>query len=416
MRNDPLLIQFGALEMQKKEKDRYNDISYTLRCIAKLIVKFKSVSGKEDVFGKDLIVPENFENIVKAVKNLSDFKCPRKIAKPHRILKLGYSLRTLAEIATLKYIKENADTKVIEFQKFMYLYEGEYSIYANNARAVYRKRKAYIPEELPEEEDVKAVRSYWINEILRICRKVKKNGIGRDDYRQLSKTTLVRLITFNARRGGEPSKLKLADWEGVKDDRWKRRTDIEQLNDPVEKTLAGRLKLCYVKGKKKKDNSNSLMPILFTSETVEAIDSLVQYRSEVGIADTNQYLFARGEGENYLVGWYTLQAISKQIVLKRPKLITPTRTRKWLATMMQLLDMTDAELTWLTNHTGHSKNVHFAWYRKEDATIELTKVAKVLSAIDEGEDIANKKIDGLMCADNEKGCCIFLYLRICDLS
>ena len=143
VRNDTLLIQFGILEIQKREKDRYNDIS----------------------------------------------------------------------------LKENADTKVTECQTFMYLYEGEYSIYANNARAVYRKRKAYVPEELPEEEDVKAVRSYCINEILRICRKVKENGMGKDDYRQLSKTTLVRLITFNARRGGEPSKLKLADWEGVKDDR-----------------------------------------------------------------------------------------------------------------------------------------------------------------------------------------------------
>ena len=80
--------------------------------------------------------------------------------------------------------------------------------------------------------------------------------------------------------------------------------------------------------------------------------------------------------------------------------------------MMQLLDMTDAELTWLTNHMGHSKNVHFAWYRREDTTIELTKVAKVLSAIDEGEDIANKKIDALICADNEEGCYILLYYCI----
>ena len=176
----------------------------------------------------------------------------------------------------------------------MYLYAGEYSIYANNARAVYRKRKAYIPEELPEEEDVKAVRSYCITEISRICRKVKKNGMGKDDYRQFSKTTLVRVITFNVRRGGELSKLKLAYWEGVKNDRWKLRSNIEQLNDPVEKTLAARLKLCYVEGKKQKDKSNSLVTILFTSETMEAIDSFVQHRSEVGRADTNEYLFARG--------------------------------------------------------------------------------------------------------------------------
>ena len=106
----------------------------------------------------------------------------------------------------------------------------------------------------------------------------------------------------------------------------------------------------------------------------------------------------------------------QNIVLKKPIPITSTRTRKWLATMMQLLDITDVELTWLTDHMGHSKNVHLAWYRKEDATIELTKVAKVLPAIDEGEDIAKKKIDGLVCADNEKGCYILLYLCICDLS
>ena len=214
VRNDPLLIQFGTLEMQKREKDRYNDISYTLRCIAKLIMEFKSVSGKEDVFGKDLILPENFENIVRAIKSLSDYQGARKIAKPHRILKLGFSLRTLAEIATLKYIKENADTKVTECQKFMYLYEGEYSIYGNNARTVYRNRQSYTSGELATKEDVIAVRSYCINEILKICRTVKTNSMGKDDYRQISITTLVRHITFNARRGGEPSKLKLADWEG----------------------------------------------------------------------------------------------------------------------------------------------------------------------------------------------------------
>ena len=69
---------------------------------------------------------------------------------------------------------------------------------------------------------------------------------------------------------------------------------VLSINDPVEKILAARLKLCYVEGKKKKDNSNSLVPILFTSETVEAIDSLVQHRSEVGIADTNEYCQRRG--------------------------------------------------------------------------------------------------------------------------
>jgi len=57
--------------------------------------------------------------------------------------------------------------------------------------------------------------------------------------------------------------------------------------------------------------------------------------------------------------------------------------------------MSDGELTWVTNHMGHSKNTHFAWYRKESSTIELTKMARVLSAVDKGKSIKNKKIDNL---------------------
>lgn len=79
--------------------------------------------------------------------------------------------------------------------------------------------------------------------------------------------------------------------------------------------------------------------------------------------------------------------------LNKPKLITPTRTRKYLATILQLLDMNDAELTWLINHFGHTKDVHRQWYRQDDSTIELTKVARVLCAVDKEESVKNKKID-----------------------
>ena len=135
-------------------------------------MEFKSVSGKEDVFGKNLIVPDNFENIAKAVKNLSNYKGPRKITKLHRILMLGFSLKAFAEIATLKYIKENADTKVTECQKFMYLSVREnilsmpimLALFTEKGKLMYqrncRKKKRFV----------KAVRSYCINESLRICR------------------------------------------------------------------------------------------------------------------------------------------------------------------------------------------------------------------------------------------------------
>ena len=57
------------------------------------------------------------------------------------------------------------------------LYQKEYSIYAKKGKVVYNKRKAYIPEELPEKEDMKKVPRYCIQEALRLCELIKKEGL-----------------------------------------------------------------------------------------------------------------------------------------------------------------------------------------------------------------------------------------------
>lgn len=146
-----------------------------------------------------------------------------------------------------------------------------------------------------------------------------------------------------------------------------------------------------------------MVPVIFTEETVSAIKLLVRCRSSTYIDKSNNFLFACGLGKNRLRGWDTIQGITKNIQLINPKLLTPTRTRKYLSTILQLLDMTESELTWVTNHLGHTKDIHKGWYRQEDSTIELTKIAKVLVAIDNGDsrDVQNKKIDTLIAGVND---------------
>ena len=109
---------------------------------------------------------------------------------------------------------------------------------------------------------------------------------------------------------------------------------------------------------KKVGGRGAIVPVLFSEEAVEAIRFLIQHREYLGIHKGNNYIFA--SGELYLKRWDTLQGITKQTAnLEKSHLITPTRTRKILATMLQLLYMTDAQLTWITNHFGHNTDVHF---------------------------------------------------------
>ena len=140
-----------------------------------------------------------------------------------------------------------------------------------------------------------------------------------------------------------------------------------------------------------------MVAMLFTEEGVQGINMLVDCRSEMGINDENDLIFACGQGLKSLIGWDTLQCITKKLDLTKPKLITPTRTRKSVSTMMQLLDLTDGELTWITNHMGHTKDVQLLWYRKHDSTLELTKVARALMSVDVGtrNDLQNKRIEDL---------------------
>lgn len=68
-----------------------------------------------------------------------------------------------------------------------------------------------------------------------------------------------------------------------------------------------------------------------------------------------------------------------------------TNLRKYIATVSQIVSLSDEELEWLCNHLGHDVKVHRSFYRLQESSIELSKL---LLAASEGSinKIAGKKI------------------------
>ena len=395
IRNDPSLMLYGAVQLSKTEPRGYSSIRTILRSLAKLLHEFRELKQSDTETAKSMVMCENFDTSLTAALNLAGFQGPRKMKKTSIIGKYGGYLKNLAEYLRSVALRESDDVTLKKLCNFIELYDTDWRPYSAHGRATSLKNKANAPEELPLEEDVRLFRAFIISQINQILERLDQGKVKLHELKDLARYTMARTMTFNARRGGEPSKLTLANWEAVEDGRWKRKSDIDALKDPIERKLASRLQLCYVEGKKKRGGTKAIVPILFTDEVCRSIRYLIKYREFLGIHSSNEYLFAAGDC--YLKGWDTLQSITRKIEnLEKPQLITPTRTRKFLATVLQLLDMSDAELTWLTNHFGHTKDVHFTWYRREDSTVELTKVARVLMAVDEGKDIKNKKIDDIL--------------------
>ena len=192
--------------------------------------------------------------------------------------------------------------------------------------------------------------------MLKFCQESTKdrgNCLNREQFSYLQKLVLIRIITFNARRGREAAKLTIEQWKNRSD--WKRQEDVDSLEHPLEKLLATRFELIYSKGKRKKR-----IPTIFTPKVQDVIEILLESRRKINIPDNNVYLFpcTTRRSLRHVRGWEVVHEIAHKAVLKKPELITSTKIRKHMATVLQLLDMNAAELEWVTEHLGHTTDVH----------------------------------------------------------
>ena len=80
-----------------------------------------------------------------------------------------------------------------------------------------------------------------------------------------------------------------------------------------------------------------------------------------------------------------LTEIIREVTLESPEDIRCTKMRKYTATIAQVLSLQPHESEWIAGHLGHNVNIHKDFYRVQESTIELCKVAKLLMAIDAGE-------------------------------
>ena len=123
-----------------------------------------------------------------------------------------------------------------------------------------------------------------------------------------------------------------------------------------------------------------------TTEIVNAIEILISTRSAVGVSAENKFVFAaptRGS-KKFLRGPDCLSRIVNNLELENPAAIKSTKLRKYVATVSQIIDLSESELEWLARHMGHDLSVHREYYRLHDSTLELSKVSRLLLAVDEG--------------------------------
>lgn len=128
------------------------------------------------------------------------------------------------------------------------------------------------------------------------------------------------------------------------------------------------------------------MAVLLTPQMKDAIDVLFKVRDKV-VSKDNPFVFARvfGDSKANLRGSVYLRRVVNDAGLESPERITGTQLWKYIATVSQIFQINDNELDWLARHLGHDIRVHRDFYRLQELAIELTKVSRLLIAVDEGK-------------------------------
>lgn len=118
-----------------------------------------------------------------------------------------------------------------------------------------------------------------------------------------------------------------------------------------------------------------------TPDVTSSMEILVRNREEAGIQSETQFLLAISGSLPHLREHDCLRIACAQAGLQNLSIITSTNLRKYVATFIQLFDLTENETDWGARHLGHDIRVHRDFYRNHGGITKTTQVSKILMAI-----------------------------------
>jgi len=138
-------------------------------------------------------------------------------------LSLYYLVKQTAKIVKTVYlVKEDDSRAATAEQKFLDVFTINYNLLFGDA--VYqlnekRQMKLRRPEEFPPEEEITELRNYTVTRMQELVSDKYLHWTSQE-YVELLDLAVSRLTLFNARRGNEPSKLRVRNWTDVCNGGW----------------------------------------------------------------------------------------------------------------------------------------------------------------------------------------------------
>lgn len=327
---------------------------------------------------QDLCAPSKFQFVVSVAKKTTEFSPGKnEYGKPSTAVKIGFCLKGAVEVLTGQTLMNDDDLAERKAKKFLELLDKNWKNYVSvSAHQTIQEKRWNKQDDIPLTKNVMTLRDH-----LRMVEDKAKEELTQElsltAYKMLNETVLAQVIIFNKRREGEASSLTLDTYKTTSTNPINE--DIYETLSPLEKELSKLLTRIEVRGKRSRK-----VPVFLTERMQESIDLLIKRRDEAGIPAENPYLFARPGAMTNIRGCDCLRKYAEESKVENPELLRSTKLRKQVATLCQLLDLSEQELEQVARFMGHDIRVHRDFYRQTDKTFQIAKISKLLFAMEQG--------------------------------
>lgn len=381
-RTDPYIMSYGyhrylAIGRRKVKKDeKRKSLMSTMRHLSKLYIDFKSVKKGDTACSLDMFLKANkqeFKDTIYARRNST---------KAESNLMDGISIKLFAKFLRDMLSDEEDDVNYAEVNKFLDTLSYNWrELFGDSEReTLIRRSEKRKPVHLPVENDLKILRSYTLEHLKRITGDTY-NFIAETEFTFLRDLIVSRLTLFNARRGGEPSRLTLKEWRDAKNGTWLDYGDCHQFENPEDEYVLKETKIAYQIGK----NDGTLVPVMFPVDCLAGLNLLSDpvIRQDAGVNPKNVYLFPRTHlSEFHVIGSTCIDIICKKVGVKS---VTATKVRHRTSTLHAKTHRTESEQQVFFRHMGHSNIINRDVYQCPPAVLEITKVGRFLHDLDSGK-------------------------------
>lgn len=196
---------------------------------------------------------------------------------------MGHSLLKVSDIIHCHALMAGDEELVKTSKAFQTLYWAKWSEFIlHSALSNISELKSNKPTKLPLTEDITKLHKHLDQNAESATTSLKEQATAQN-YSHLARITLTTIVLFNRRRVGEVSKMKLRNF-----------VELDHSNPHEEIGLSEfEQKLCrYFERVELKGKRGRKVAVLLTPEMVNALNLIVEKRTECGVPDGNEYLFA----------------------------------------------------------------------------------------------------------------------------